>query len=106
MGFRMSQSKLTATDLLELHSLTRRLSVVISTGLIALVDDSIKRRWHSRHGRQLLLPISRSSSFRMNMEYIGPKRLIDEVFNRSAHHTYQSGDTHLPPMARRVSAEA
>lgn len=58
--------------------------VVVATGLMALVDDSIKRRWHSRR-RRLLVPLSRSTSFRMNMEYIGPKRLIDEVFNRSPH---------------------
>ncbi|KAF2423511.1 hypothetical protein EJ08DRAFT_595955 [Tothia fuscella] len=56
--------------------------LVISTGLIALVDDSIKRRWHSTTRRQLLLPLVRSTPFRMELEYIGPKRLIDEVFNR------------------------
>lgn len=51
---------------------------------MALVDDSIKRRWHSKGHRQLLRPLSRGSSFRMNLEYIGPKRLIDGVFNRRA----------------------
>jgi hypothetical protein len=49
---------------------------------MALVDDSIKRRWHSNRHRQLLRPLSRGSSFRMNLEYIGPKKLIDGVFNR------------------------
>jgi hypothetical protein len=64
--------------------LTLLCSLVMSTGLIALVDDSIKRRWHSAHHRQLLVPLARSGSLRMNMEYIGPKRLIDEVFNRTS----------------------
>ncbi|QDS69632.1 hypothetical protein FKW77_008989 [Venturia effusa] len=58
--------------------------VVISTGIMALVDDSIKRRWHSKRHRQLLRPLSRGSSFRKNLEYIGPKRIIDGVFNRCA----------------------
>lgn len=67
-----------------LNALPDVADVVISTGLMALVDDSIKRRWHSNRHRQLLRPLSRASSFRMNLEYIGPKRLIDSVFNRRA----------------------
>ena len=59
-------------------------SLVVATGLIALVDNEIKRRWHSTGRRQVLLPLIRNNSFRLNMEYIGPKRLIDEVFNRHA----------------------
>jgi hypothetical protein len=51
---------------------------------MALVDDSIKRRWHSNRHRQLLRPLAQGSPFRMNLEYIGPKRLIDGVFNRRA----------------------
>jgi len=65
-----------------LNALPDVADLVISTGLIALVDDTIKRRWHSKHSRQLLLPLARRSSFRMNMQYIGPKKLIDEVFHR------------------------
>lgn len=57
--------------------------VVIATGLMALVDDGIKRRFHSKQNTQLHIPLIRSSSFKMNMEYIGPKRLIDEVFHRT-----------------------
>ncbi|KAF2259877.1 hypothetical protein CC78DRAFT_421062, partial [Lojkania enalia] len=56
--------------------------VVVATGLIALVDDCIKRRFHSKQSTQLRIPLTRSASFKMNMEYVGPKRLIDEVFNR------------------------
>ena len=56
-------------------------SAIVATGLIALVDDCIKTRWHQKNGFQLNLPRLKSP-FQMNMEYVGPKRLIDEVFNR------------------------
>lgn len=56
--------------------------VVVATGLMALVDDYIKRRFHSQQSTQLHIPLLRTSSFKMNMEYIGPMRLIDEVFHR------------------------
>jgi len=58
-------------------------SVVVATGLIALVDDCIKRRFHQKQSTQLHIPLIRNASFKMNMEYIGPKRLIDEVFHRT-----------------------
>jgi hypothetical protein len=47
------------------------------------VDDCIKRRFHSKQSTQLHIPLIRSASFKMNMEYIGPRRLIDEVFHRN-----------------------
>jgi len=75
--------------------------VVMATGLMALVDDTIKRRWHSKRIRQIVLPLARTSSFRM--EYIGPKRLIDEVFHRSS----APKDDHMsvpPPGIRRNSS--
>ncbi|KAF2797343.1 hypothetical protein K505DRAFT_235800, partial [Melanomma pulvis-pyrius CBS 109.77] len=77
--------------------------VVIATGLMALVDDCIKRRFHTKQSTQLHIPLIRSSSFKMNMEYIGPKRLIDEVFNR----TGRAGppNKHLPT-SHRISVEA
>lgn len=55
----------------------------MATGLIALVDDCIKRRFHQKQSTQLHIPLIRNASFKMNMEYIGPKRLIDEVFHRT-----------------------
>lgn len=61
---------------------TNRLSAIVATGLIALVDDCIKRRWHSKNSVQMTLPMLVKSPLKMNMEYVGPKRLIDEVFNR------------------------
>ncbi|KAF1838263.1 hypothetical protein BDW02DRAFT_11321 [Decorospora gaudefroyi] len=57
--------------------------VVVATGLMAVVDDCIKRRFHSKQSMQMHIPLLRNSSFNMaNLEYIGPKRLIDEVFHR------------------------
>lgn len=51
---------------------------------MALVDDCIKRRFHSKQSTQLHIPLMRSASLKMNMEYVGPKRLIDEMFNRGS----------------------
>ena len=60
-------------------------SVIVASGLIALVDDCIKSRWHQKSGFQVTLPVPMKSCLKMNMEYVGPKRLIDEVFNRRGH---------------------
>ncbi|KAJ4363164.1 hypothetical protein N0V83_010284 [Neocucurbitaria cava] len=79
--------------------------VVIATGLMALVDDCIKRRFHSKQSTQLHIPLLRSSSLMMNMEYIGPKRLIDEVFHRK-HHDGGSPKKQPPSALRRVPTEA
>jgi hypothetical protein len=54
---------------------------VVAAGLIALVDDCIKRRFHSRPVRGLVIPIPK---FRLDMEYIGTgaKRSGDEHAGR------------------------
>jgi hypothetical protein len=52
--------------------------VIIATGLIALTDDCIKRRWHS--GNTVRMSIPRQGT----RDYIEPGQLIDEVFNRHA----------------------
>lgn len=57
-------------------------SAIVATGLIALVDDCIKARWHQKNRMQMMLPALMKSPLKLNMEYVGPKRLIDEVFNR------------------------
>lgn len=53
-------------------------STIVATGLMALVDDSIWRRWHSKRSFQLDLPLQQAA------DYLEPDRLIDEVFNRQA----------------------
>ena len=57
-------------------------SVIMASGLITLVDDCIKRRWHHKNRVQMTVPTLMKSPLRLNMEYVGPKRLLDEVFNR------------------------
>jgi len=68
--------------------------VVVSTGIYALIDDSIKRKF-SRRKRvvQLVLPTMRGNTVKMNMEYVGPKRLIDQVFNRPGSGSRKSSST-------------
>lgn len=57
--------------------------VIMATGLTALVDDCIKRKFQKKKTVQLVLPVPMAKSpMKMKMEYVGPKRLIDEVFNR------------------------
>ena len=57
-------------------------SVIVATGLIALVDDCIKSRWHQKESFDMTVPMPMNSLVKMNMAYVGPKRLIDEIFNR------------------------
>lgn len=58
-------------------------SVIVATGLSALVDDCIKRKFHKKKTVHMMLPIPMvNSPLKMKMEYVGPRRLIDEVFNR------------------------
>ena len=55
-------------------------SVVIATGILSLVDDCIKRRFHTKQSTQLHIPLLRN---KLHLDYVGPKRLIDEMFNRT-----------------------
>ncbi|KAF2141444.1 uncharacterized protein K452DRAFT_288145 [Aplosporella prunicola CBS 121167] len=76
--------------------------VVVATGVVALADDSIKNHFHSKQTTHIHIPLSRSGSFKLNMDYVGPKRLIDEVFHRTTR-----GSTSLrgPTPLRRASDE-
>ena len=78
--------------------------VIVATGLIALVDDCIKRRFHSKRSTLLHIPLVRNASFKLpTMEYVGPKRLIDEVFNRRA---VPVSSSRRPASSRRTTMEA
>lgn len=72
-------------------------SVVVATGLLALVDDCIKRRFHSSQSTQLHIPLIRN---KLHLDYVGPKRLIDEMFNR----TSRTGPPSRQPSALRRPA--
>jgi len=66
-----------------LGGLTDVADVIVATGLIALVDDCIKRRWHSKRSVQLALPsLTDRSSKISSVEASKPKRMIEEVFGR------------------------
>ncbi|MCJ1284546.1 hypothetical protein MMC26_003879 [Xylographa opegraphella] len=84
-----------------LRGLTDVADVIVATGLMALVDDCIKSRWHHKDRFQFPIPMPMLSSRKMNMEYIGPKRLIDEVFHRRGNTA-----TRQPTPLRQTSAEA
>ncbi|KAK4693552.1 hypothetical protein P7C71_g3873, partial [Lecanoromycetidae sp. Uapishka_2] len=81
-----------------LASSTDLADVIVSSGLIALVDDCIKNQFHQKR-RVLTVPILNKSPLKMNMEYVGPKRLMDEVFNRS----YKTFSRHPPPSRHTTS---
>lgn len=57
-------------------------SVIVASGLIALVDDCIKSRWHQKRRVLLSIPMLHKSPLKKSTEYVGAKRLMDEVFNR------------------------
>lgn len=73
--------------------------VVMASGLVVLVDDCIKRRWHQKRRMQMTVPMLSKSPLRSNIEYVGPKRLIDEVFNRRE----KSGEGHRPTPLRQIT---
>lgn len=91
------------TDDRILNSSTDISDVVVATGLMALVDDCIKRRFHTKQSTQLHIPLVRNASFKLNMEYVGPKRLIDEVFHRTKGNGPSS---RRPPISHRTSVES
>lgn len=72
--------------------------VVVATGLMALVDDCIKRTWPSRRRRTFNLPLFDSPLY-LDLKYIGPKQLIDEVFNRPT--TSRRHSQRAPPALKR-----
>lgn len=55
----------------------------MASGLVALVDDCIKRRWDHKRRMEIAVPMLMKSPFRLNMEYVEPRRLMDEMFSRT-----------------------
>ncbi|KAK5127826.1 hypothetical protein LTR85_004942 [Meristemomyces frigidus] len=62
--------------------------VVMASGLMALVDDAIRARFDSKTSKQLLVPMSK-----MGVEYVGPARIINQLFRRDSGLTQQSRPT-------------
>lgn len=73
--------------------------VIVATGLLALVDDCIKSRWHRKDRFHIPIPMPMLSARKMNMEYVGPKRLINEVFNRRGN----TATRHLTPLRQNAA---
>ncbi|KAI4207297.1 MAG: hypothetical protein LQ346_000665 [Caloplaca aetnensis] len=82
-----------------LGQLTDVADVIVATGLIALVDDSIKNKFHQKSSMQMSVPALFKAPLKMNMEYVGPKQLIDEIFHRRG-----TTATRRPTPLRQISA--
>ena len=48
--------------------------VIVATGLLALTDDYIKRRWHNSGSARRLVPNKAAA------DYVDPEHIVDEVF--------------------------
>ncbi|ODM21592.1 hypothetical protein SI65_02436 [Aspergillus cristatus] len=72
-------SSLWISESSEYERMTDVADAIVATGLIVLVDDCIRRRWHSSRSAHLLDPMRAFSS--KSIDLLGPKRLIDEVFH-------------------------
>ncbi|KAI4254834.1 MAG: hypothetical protein L6R42_007025 [Xanthoria sp. 1 TBL-2021] len=81
------------------NGLTDVADVIVATGLTALVDDSIKSKFHQKNGVRLSVPALMKTPLKMNMEYVGPKQLLDEVFHRRS-----TTATRRPTPLRQISA--
>ncbi|KAI9842719.1 MAG: hypothetical protein M1838_002999 [Thelocarpon superellum] len=64
---------------------------IVATGLMALVDDTIKCRFHSKRSVQLVIPLK---------DYVAPKKLIDEVFHRHGASRTEVPTASLPATAK------
>jgi hypothetical protein len=56
-------------------------SVIVATGLIALLDDCIKRHFQSKikHTHQVSLPLTQ---VKMDVDFVGPKAMVEHMFKR------------------------
>ncbi|KAJ5170565.1 uncharacterized protein N7500_003348 [Penicillium coprophilum] len=54
--------------------------VIVATGIVALVDDCIRRRWHHERRPSWILPAQYSLA--KSLERMGPRRLIGQVLQR------------------------
>lgn len=52
----------------------------MASGLIALVDDCIKQRFHPKPTHQFVIPVPK---LKIDMDYIGTKALLKEMLQKS-----------------------
>jgi len=65
-----------------LTAVTDVADIIISTGLIALVDDSIKRHFHPKphpHRNHVAVPLT---PLKMDVEFVGPRAMVEHMFKR------------------------
>lgn len=74
-------------------------SVIVATGLVALVDDYIERRWHSDSGGGSRSVSPMASSFMKSMESITSTRIIEKVFHRRTF----TGSKHIGSFRQRLT---
>lgn len=60
-----------------LEALTDVADVIVATGLIALVDDCIKRRFHTKKVHQVAVPLTP-----LHVDLVGPKAMVSHMFKR------------------------
>ncbi|KAH8596148.1 hypothetical protein B0O99DRAFT_651796 [Bisporella sp. PMI_857] len=66
------------SDASVLEALTDVADVIVATGLIALVDDSIKKHFHTKpRSRQVAVP-----GTQLKMDFVGPKVMVEHMFKR------------------------
>lgn len=71
--------------------------MIVTTGLVALIDDCLKRKYKTTRTVELTLPTRKT----MGMEYVGPKRLLEEIFSsHRRHHLPRPTVPSLPLLSR------
>ncbi|KAH8203082.1 hypothetical protein TruAng_002715 [Truncatella angustata] len=58
------------------------LSIVVATGLMALVDDCIKQRWSTKHTRQQRITLPKRSKTLDYDDHARPRSLVHKLFSR------------------------
>jgi len=84
--------------------LTDVADVIIASGLIALVDDSIKLRFNPKpkHTRHISVPLT---PLKMDFEYVGPKALVEHFRRRNSDDKERESPAHgQSPLRRAVAA--
>ncbi|KAK2051237.1 hypothetical protein LY76DRAFT_414546 [Colletotrichum caudatum] len=64
-----------------LDAVTDVADVIVATGLMALVDDCIKHRWQTRKIHRIAVPLT---SRTVDVEYVGPRAFVQQLFHRRA----------------------
>jgi hypothetical protein len=59
--------------------LTNTLSVIVATGLIALVDDCIKRHFHSKSSRYIHHTVPLTP---LDIQFVTPKAMVEHYLNK------------------------